>query len=99
MNLPSDHVESARFAVLMHAIGDGVAEETLLVDHPTYFEEQDIVLNTRTGEHVVVRAIDRQDGMTVTRGALLSIRAPMRARDELLIVGNGWPENNQETSE
>lgn len=72
-----------RFMVLA---GEAAPEdEWLTIPNAGYAAPNDVVLNTRTGETIVVRAVGARD-LLVIRGA--GGRAlPMRDGDELLIVG------------
>lgn len=72
-----------RFMVLA---GEAAPEdEWLTVPNAGYAAPHDVVLNTRTGETMVVRAVGGRD-LLVIRG-VGSRALPMRDEDELLILG------------
>lgn len=64
---------------------------TVPVTNPSYYEQWDLVLNTRTGEVFRVDAVGTELGVTRAIG---STGTAMLSGDELLIVGSAQPEGD-----
>lgn len=75
---------SAKFDVLL--LGSPPERGVIFPRHPERFDTGDVVLNTRSGERVLVRVRRSDDGLIVVRGHHSS-RAPMLMCDELLNIG------------
>jgi len=66
---------------------------TVVVDHVTYFKAQDLVLNTRTGEIVLVTTVTTATStLTISRGYGTVTAAAMLDNDELRRIGNAFEE-------
>lgn len=68
---------------------------TIVVDHGTYFQQWDLVQNTRTGEIFRVDSVSTND-LIVTRGigGTIGTGVAMNDADELYIIGTAQPEND-----
>lgn len=81
----------SRFDTVNGAVASTTTQE-IAVAHGTYFQQWDLVLNSRTGE---VLRVDSVTGNTlVTTRGIGSTAANLNDADELIIVGQAQPEND-----
>ena len=85
---------AARFDAIDNGAGYNTSATSIVVDNGAYFEAQDLVKNTRTGEVFRVTAISTNT-LTVVRGVGNSgTGVAMNDNDELLIIGAAQPEGD-----
>jgi hypothetical protein len=80
-----------RFDVTTAAVAS-TTTQTIPVAHGSYFQQWDLILNTRTGEYLRVDSVVGNE-LNTTRG-IGSTAANLNETDELMIVGTAQPEGD-----
>jgi hypothetical protein len=86
-----EDVRKPRFDTTAGAVAGTVAT-AIPVTNPTYYQQWDQVLNSRTGEQLRVDSVAAPN-INVTRG-IGSTAAAINSGDELIIIGSAQPEND-----
>ena len=84
-----------RFDAVNNGAGYNTTATSIVVDHGSYFRVNDTIMNTATGEHLLITAISTNT-LTVVRnyatGGTPGTGVAMTDNDEIMIIGNSLSE-------